>query len=61
MTTGDMPLSTEGRLTSVSMGGARVAPTRRFLFGLGEWEVEGGLKVGVKEMDAEEYADRTQR
>jgi hypothetical protein len=22
---------------------------------------EGGLKVGVKEMDAEEYADRTQR
>ena len=22
---------------------------------------DGGLKVGVKEMDAEEYADRTQR
>lgn len=41
ITTGDMPLSIEGRLTSVLMG--RV---RRFLAGLGESGLEGGLKVG---------------
>ena len=38
ITTGDMPLSIEGRLTSVSMG-----KVRRFLAGFGESGLEGGL------------------
>lgn len=48
ITTGEIPLSTEGRRTSVSMGSARVEPTRRFLLGLGESDVEGGLNVGSR-------------
>ena len=48
ITTGEMPLSTDGRRTSVSIGMARVGPTRRFLAGLGELDVEGGLKVGSR-------------
>lgn len=46
ITTGEMPLSTDGRRTSVSTGMARLGPTRRFLAGFGgELDVEGGLNV----------------
>lgn len=42
ITTGDMPLSTEGRLTSVFMP---LIVTRRFLEGLGEVEEDGEASV----------------